>query len=193
MYILIIQMYFNPLECAGGNTRTSDFTDCTTILGSLQIAQPLPNQELVTSSVFQIFLDSLIVSSSPADELSAISTIRHITGSLSIELYNHPTFPYLSNLETIGSNFSDVRSLPCDNGAAHLPYSIYITETDLISIDLSSLRDINGGGVSVDNNPKLCFVGDFGQYLRNSSANLCLGNQHRRPMEECGKCWSDYY
>ena len=192
MYILIIQMYFNPLECVGGNTRSNDFTNCTTILGSLRIAQPLPEEELVTSSVFQIFFDSLIVSFSPADMLSAISTIRNITGSLSIELYNHPTFPYLSNLETIGSDFSEVLLFPCDNGT-RLPYSIYITETDLISIDLSSLRDIHGGGVSVNNNPKLCFVGDFSQYLRNSSADLCRGSQHRRPMEECSKCWSDYY
>ena len=116
-----------------------------------------------------------------------LTTIQHITGSLSIELYNHETFPFLSNLKTVGSDFSEVNTFPCDKNTLQLPYSIYITETDLVSIDLSSLRDINGGGVSIDNNPFLCYIGDLSRYTRNVSADLCLGNHYRRPMEECCK------
>ena len=66
-------------------------------------------------------------------------------------------------------------------------YSIYITGTQLVSIDLSSLREINHGGVSLSQNLDLCFVGDFEEYITNSSADVCLGTSYRRPVEECSE------
>ena len=121
---------------------------------------------------------------SPLDKLS---TIREITGSLSIELFPKTSFPYLSNLEIIGSDFSEVGIFPCLSKEPDRPYSIYITRTDLVSIDLSSLRDISGGGVSLDRNCDLCFVGDFSQFITNTSADLCLSNQYRLPIDNCSK------
>ncbi len=122
--------------------------------------------------------------------LDKLSTIKEITGSLSIEVFRQTTsFPYLSNLEIIGSDFSRVGKFRCfPSNALSTPYSIYITNTDLVSIDLSSLQQINGGGVSIDRNNDLCYVGDFSQYITNTSADLCLGgNNYIRPIEDCSK------
>ncbi len=122
----------------------------------------------------------------PDIALSKLSTIRHITGSLSIEFFGYQEFPYLSNLEIIGSDSNALGNFPC-NRSNLTAYSIYITSTDLVSIDLSSLKEISGSGVSIENNPDLCFVGDFGQYLTNSIHEVCVGNSYRRTMEECGE------
>ena len=108
---------------------------------------------------------------------------------MSIEVFSYEEFPYLSNLETIGSDPDAVESFPCDGlNSSTAKYSIYITGTQLVSIDLSSLREISGGGVSIDNNPDLCFVGDFGQYLTDDSSHeVCIGSNYRKTMEECGE------
>ncbi len=65
-------------------------------------------------------------------------------------------------------------------------YSIYIAETQLVGIDFSSLREINGG-VSLHDNLYLCFVRDFELYITDSSADVCLGTSYRRPAEQCSE------
>ena len=177
------------LECQGGSSANID-TNCTTILGRLAVANPGP--KWVTFFFSDWFTESLWWSNIySSDDLLKLTTIRHITGSLSIELFNSPDlFPYLSNLETVGNDSNEVVSFLCNGSSSSSPYSIYITGTDLVGIDLSSLREINGGGVSIDNNPSLCFVGDFSRYITNSSADYCTGEDYRRPSEECSELLS---
>ena len=174
------------LECQGGSSASID-TNCTTILGRLSVANPGPKWVTFFSpdQCTKSLCDYCVYSS---DDLLKLTTIRHITGSLSFDLFNFPDlFPYLSNLETVGSDFDEVLSFPCNGSSSSSPYSIYITGTDLVGIDLSSLREINGGGVSIDNNPSLCFVGDFSRYITNSSADYCTGEDYRRPTDECSE------
>ncbi len=131
-------------------------------------------------------LFSIILCFSPDAALSKLETIQHITGSLSIEFFEYTSFPYLSNLQTVGSDYSATSSFPCNGTTSYNSYSIYIVGTQLVSIDFSSLREINGG-VSLHNNLHLCFVRDFELYITNSSADVCLGTSYRRPAEECSE------
>ena len=118
--------------------------------------------------------------------LSVLNTIQEIRGSLTIERFEHTEFPYLSNLVTVGSDFNETFSFSCNN-SENRKYSILIDGTDLTSIDLSSLQEVNGGGVQMSDNPDLCYVGDFSYYVTDSSADFCLINQYRSSTEQCSK------
>ena len=119
--------------------------------------------------------------------MSVLNTIQEIRGSLTIERFEHAEFPYLSNLVTIGSDFNETFSFSCNNNSENRKYSILIDGTELISIDLSSLQEVNGGGVQLSDNPDLCYVGDFSYYVTDSSADFCLINQYRSSIEQCSK------
>ena len=58
--------------------------------------------------------------------------------------------------------------------------------TNLTSIDLSSLQEVCGGSVVVFNNPQLCYIGEFNHYLKNSSQVTCLGSEYARDLDQCG-------
>ena len=57
---------------------------------------------------------------------------------------------------------------------------------NVASIDLSSLQEVCGGSVVMFNNPQLCYIGEFNQYLKNSSQMACHGSEYARDSEQCG-------
>ena len=75
----------------------------------------------------------------------------------------------------------------CANGS-RVPYSLFISNNpNLMSIDLSSLRDIRGGGLYMHNNTELCLIGNLSALVTNSSATVCVTPQSRREPQQCGK------
>ena len=118
--------------------------------------------------------------------LNDLNDIREIRGSLDISGFNKETFPYLSNLKTVGNDSSQVLSQSCNGSSDSSEYSIIIANTDLISIDLSSLEAVINGGIRLQNNPSLCYLGNLSYYLTNSSAPSCVLDNHRESIEECG-------
>ena len=121
--------------------------------------------------------------------LNILNTIQEIRGTLSIESWPFSTIPYFSNLRILGSNTSNLRSFPseCANGSS-VRYALYISNnTNLISIDLSSLREINGGGFYQTNNPQLCLIGNLSSLVTSTSAPVCVTAQGRRDPQQCGK------
>ena len=120
--------------------------------------------------------------------LNVLSDIREIRGSLDISGFNKETFPYLSNLKTIGNDPSQILSQSCNGSSDRFQifqYSIIISDTDLVSIDLSSLETVRNGGVRLQNNPSLCYLGNLSYYLTNNSLPSCILDDYRRSMEEC--------
>ena len=122
--------------------------------------------------------------------LNILNTIQEIRGTLHIENWSYETFPYLSNLHILGSNqTSQLQSLPsqCNNGS-RVPYALYVANNpNLISIDLSSLREIRAGGFHLHNNPQLCLLGDLSSLVTNTSAPVCATTQARRNTQQCGE------
>ena len=122
--------------------------------------------------------------------LNILNTIQEIRGSLSIEQWPYSTFPYLSSLRILGFNATNFfRSFPsvCANGSS-VRYALYIADNNnLTSIDLSSLREINGGGFHQTNNPQLCLIGNLSSLVTNTSAPVCVTAQGRRDPQQCGK------
>ena len=109
---------------------------------------------------------------------------------MSIQHWPFETFPYLSNLHTLGSNNANLLSLNrChhDNGS-HIPYALVVSDnSDLITIDLSSLQEIQGGSVYLHNNKQLCLIGNFTSLLTNTSSQVCITKEGRREPQECGE------
>ena len=121
--------------------------------------------------------------------LNILNTIQEIKGTLSIEFWPYTTFPYLSNLRILGSNITNLRPFPseCANGSS-VRYALYIdNNNNLTSIDLSSLREINGGGFYQTNNPQLCLIGNLSSLVTSTSAPVCVNSQGRRDPQQCGK------
>ena len=117
--------------------------------------------------------------------LNDLSDIREIRGSLDISGFNEETFPYLSNLRIIGNDSSQILSQSCNGSSDRFTYSIIISGTDLVSIDLSSLETVRNGGVRLQNNPSLCYFGNLSYYLTNNSSPSCILDGYRRSIEEC--------
>ena len=123
------------------------------------------------------------------DTLNILNTIQEIRGTLTIEQWSYSSFPYLSNLQILGSN-EDPLMLPseCANGS-RVPYSLFISNNpNLMSIDLSSLREIRSGGLYMHNNKELCLIGNLSSLVTNSSAAVCVTPQARKDPQACGKC-----
>ena len=85
---------------------------------------------------------------------------------------------------------------PLNNGhIQHSPISQTCIFLDLISpnnnnltsIDLSSLREIKGGGFYLSNNLQLCLIGNFSSIMTNTSAPVCVTTQARRDPQQCGE------
>lgn len=70
--------------------------------------------------------------------------------------------------------------------SVYADFYISITNSLLTSIDLSSLEEVRGSGVLLDNNPNLCFLGDFYQFINNSVYSSCASFQSRRDEADCG-------
>jgi hypothetical protein len=153
-----------PLECTANRAFTDVFTGCTILLGSLSIG-PVPADRSVS-------------------ELEQLRTIREIRGSLTINNFDGTDLPYLSNLEVVGSG--SPQRLSCGNDLFPIALSIK-DATSLVSIDLSSLQRIEGGGIRMDNNPQLCYVGNLSYYLTNSSFGSCLIGNFMQYRNECCK------
>ena len=120
--------------------------------------------------------------------LNDLNDIKDIRGSLDISGFNKETFPYLSNLRIIGNDSSQVLSQSCNGSSDRFRYSIIISNTNLVSIDLSSLETVRNGGVRLQNNPSLCYFGNLSYYIANTSSPSCILDNYRRDIEECG--WS---
>ena len=124
------------------------------------------------------------------DTLNILNTIQEIKGTLSIENWPYPTFSYLSNLRILGSNATNLRPFPseCANGSS-VCYALHISNNNnLISIDLSSLREIKGGGFYLgSNNSQLCLIGNLSSLVTSTSAPVCVTAQGRRDPQQCGE------
>ena len=55
-------------------------------------------------------------------------------------------------------------------------YSVYLWDTSLQSIDLSSLQLIQYGGYVQVKNPSLCYIGNFSHYLADKNSAVCLSS-----------------
>ena len=129
------------------------------------------------------------------EDLSVLNSIHEIQGSLRIEGWDEPTFPYLSNLKYIGCNTSTplkrITSSALANNGCDLPndpLAVLIQRNlNMIRLDLSSLRQVCEGSVVMFNNPQLCYVGDFGSYFSTSSQVMCFGREYAEETEQCSK------
>ncbi|XP_019864099.1 PREDICTED: epidermal growth factor receptor-like [Amphimedon queenslandica] len=158
-----------PQECAGGVFDYNDpgkLSQCTVITTELRIS-------------------SIPVNVNPSI-LNDLNDIREIRGSLDISGFNKETFPYLSNLKTVGNDSSQVLSQSYNGSSDSFKYSIIIADTDLVSIDLSSLEAVINGGIRLQNNPSLCYLGNLSYYLANASSSSCVLDNHRSSINECG-------
>ena len=123
------------------------------------------------------------------DTLNILNTIQEIKGTLSIETWPYSTFPFFSNLRILGSNATNLRPFvsECANGSS-VRYALYISNNNnLTSIDLSSLREIKGGGFYQSNNPQLCLIGNLSSLVTSTSAPVCVTAQGRRDPQQCGE------
>ena len=118
--------------------------------------------------------------------MNDLNDIREIRGSLDISGFNKEIFPYLSNLKTVGNDSTQVLSQSCNGSSDSFKFSIIIADTELVSIDLSSLEAVINGGVRLQNNPSLCYLGNLSYYLANISSPSCVLHNHRRSVDECG-------
>ena len=171
------------LECAGGVFDYNDpgkLAGCTVITTDLRISSVPPNVKLV------IFIAEIIYDLSSPSILNDLNDIREIRGSLDISRFTEETFPYLSNLKTVGNDSSQVLSQSCNGSSDNFQFSIIISDTSLVSIDLSSLEAVINGGIRLGNNPSLCYLGNLSYYLTNASSSSCVLDNHRKSINECG-------
>ncbi|XP_031623661.1 epidermal growth factor receptor [Contarinia nasturtii] len=143
-----------PKTCPGvgvihsGNIDT--FRGCTIIEGNLEILDQTFNGY---QQVFANFSFGERYIKMHPDRLEVFSTLREVTGYINIQ-GDHTHFTNLSyfrNLEIIGG-----RQL-LDTYFA----SLYIVKTNLKSLELRSLKQINSGAVVILENKNLCFAGDI--------------------------------
>ena len=153
---------------------------CTVITTDLRISSVPPNVKLV------IFIAEIIYDLSSPSILNDLNDIREICGSLDISGFNKETFPYLSNLKTVGNDSSQVLSQSCNGSSDNFQFSIIISDTSLVSIDLSSLEAVINGGIRLGNNPSLCYLGNLSYYLTNASSSSCVLDNHRKSINEFG-------
>ncbi len=64
---------------------------------------------------------------------------------------------------------------------------ILADNADLRGIDLSSLKEIRGGGYVNARNPELCYTGDLSLYLEDPSYQLLEIPPLRKASNECGE------
>ena len=179
-------------ECPGGKVTQSDsstrdpFINCTVVTGNLVVGVP-PVFGSSESRIHWLLCNVLYCYSETT--LNILNTIQEIKGTLSIENWPYTTFPYLSKLRILGSNITNLRPFPseCANGSS-VRYALYIdNNNNLTSIDLSSLREINGGGFHQTNNPQLCLIGNLSSLVTSKSAPVCVTSQGRRDPQQCGE------
>ena len=125
------------------------------------------------------------------DTLNILNTIQEIKGTLSIERWPYSTFPYIyQTCVFLGLTPPTFRPFPseCANGSS-VRYALYIfNNNNLTSIDLSSLREIKGGGFYLGgNNPQLCLIGNLSSLVTSTSAPVCVTAQGRRDPQQCGE------
>nr|WEL12713.1 EGFR epidermal growth factor receptor 2 [Halisarca dujardinii] len=120
------------------------------------------NQECsIVNGNIRIEADTVAVSSGiTAETLSRFEHVQVIRGSLHISGWrgDNSSFPLLSffrNVEYIGSeNITNALEL--------------VDLQNVAAVDLSNLRQIRFGNVLLQNNPQLCYVGDFQSHVENS-------------------------
>ncbi|XP_055299802.1 epidermal growth factor receptor [Sitodiplosis mosellana] len=143
-----------PKTCSGVGVVHSgnidSFRDCTIIEGTLEILDQTFNgyQQVYANFSF----GPRFIKMHP-DRLEVFSTLREVTGFINIQ-GDHQDFTNLSyfrNLEVIGG-----RQL-LDTYFA----SLYIVKTNLKSLELRSLRQINSGAVVILENKNLCFANNI--------------------------------
>ena len=117
--------------------------------------------------------------------LNVLRNIAEIRGGLQVVVSGITEFPYLSNLKSIGSGVDEIFNALCLE--ENRRYSIIIESPDLVSIDLSSLESISNGGILLNNNPDLCYIGNLSFYLTDPSQHVCLLNDTRRDNDSCSK------
>ena len=94
---------------------------CTVITTDLKISSVPPNVKLV------IFIAEIIYDLSSPSILNDLNDIREIRGSLDISGFNEETFPYLSNLKTVGNDSSQLLSQSCNGSSDNFQFSIIIS------------------------------------------------------------------
>lgn len=143
----------------------------------------------------------LIFDTFSVSSLEILSTIQEIHGFLRIQDYEHESFPYLRNLRRIGSiNSTDLYMLVCGftskiekNMSMFSMYMLFcaisvvpstfefISNNQLREIDLSSLEEVIGGGITASFNPELCFSGNLSHFSQQPN---CIGS-YRKAAEFC--------
>ena len=119
--------------------------------------------------------------------LDVLKNIKEIRGRLQVALTDATKLPYLSNLKTIGSDIDEIGNTSCLEENRIRRYSIIIESPNLVSIDLSSLESISNGGIILNDNPNLCYIGNLSFYLTDPSQHMCLLNDTMRDYDLCSK------
>ncbi|XP_075966594.1 receptor tyrosine-protein kinase erbB-3a isoform X1 [Anarhichas minor] len=185
-----------PKAChgTGGPTRQTvdafnidSFINCTKIQGSLNF--------LVTGIEGDDYND---VPALDPEKLKVFNTVREITDSLSIQSWpaNMSDLSVFSNLQTIQG-----RTL-YKGPSSKRGYALLVVKIrSLTSLGLRSLRKINGGGVYITANKKLCYQytvnwtriltsGSQLQLRQNRPRNLCVDEGHVcDPLCSSDGCW----
>ncbi|KAF4528940.1 hypothetical protein B566_EDAN017078 [Ephemera danica] len=139
-----------PKTCQGDisvhSGNIDSFKDCTVIEGSLKI---LDHTFTGFQHVFDNFTFGQRYANMHPDRLEVFSTLKEITGFLSIQAFNNDfnNLSYFRNLEFInGRTLTEMFS------------SLYIEKTSLKSLGLRSLRMVHAGSISILDNRDLCFA-----------------------------------
>ncbi|KAF4530214.1 hypothetical protein B566_EDAN018370 [Ephemera danica] len=139
-----------PKNCRGDisvhSGNIDSFKDCTVIEGSLTI---LDHTFKGFQQIFDNFTFGQRYTNMHPDRLEVFSTLKEITGFLSIQAFNNDfnNLSYFRNLEFIGG-----RTL------TEMFSSLYIEKTSLKSLGLRSLRMVHAGSISILDNRDLCFA-----------------------------------
>lgn len=139
-----------PKNCQGVEVVHSGNIDqlinCTVIEGSITISDSSFSgfsEPCTTNTTCQRYMPM------HPSRLEAFKNLREITGYLSIRA-SHQDFKNLSflrNLKFIGGR-----------QASDMFYSLSITKTSLVSLNLHSLRKVRSGKILIEDNPDLCFA-----------------------------------
>ncbi|XP_076374174.1 epidermal growth factor receptor-like isoform X2 [Tachypleus tridentatus] len=138
-----------PKSCTGVKTLHSGniekFRNCTVIKGSITILE----STFTNYTDFEEDLSGKVYPALHPSQLEVFSTLKEITGYLSIEASN-PHFKNLHcfhNLEVIGGRQTTEQYV-----------SLYVLKTSLETLGLKSLKRITSGNVMILENHKLCLT-----------------------------------
>lgn len=142
-----------PKNCLGVEVVHSGNIDqlinCTVIEGSITILDSSFNGFVETNGNNNYTMGMMHKPMHPS-RLEVFQTVREITGCLNIQA-SHQDFKnltYFKHLKTIGGRQTADTTL----------YSLSITKTSLVSLDLYSLRKVKTGKIIIEENKDLCFA-----------------------------------